>query len=478
MAETLSSSIRAYAQEAGFDDDVITNAVKQALRTAYKKQYGTDENADFITDDDGEIYLVSNKVVVDKVSDPIFEISLADAKNLNPDSEIGDELSVEEDPRTYSFQAVQAGKQRVTQCLREVQKDSLYAEYISKVGEIIIGYYHRENNGNIYVDLGKVEGVLPRRYRSPRDHFSHEENRIKALIKEVKKMRQSNSVQLILSRTDSDFVRRSLELEVPEIYNGTVEIKNIVREPGSRTKVTVASNKLDVDPVGACVGPHGSRIQVVITELDGEKIDVIPYSDDIKQYIKSALSPAEVKEVIILDEEKKTALAIVDESQLSLAIGKGGLNVRLANRLVDWNIEVKTEEQFKEMNEYQDIRRAAEGLFADVDETSDVAAAQEDVAETNTKIVEDEKELVLSEAALKVLEQNGITEFESVLDMSEKQLADMHGMTDELLTEILQAVNEYLNEAEYYECPECGHRITVDMTVCPNCGVGLSFEEE
>lgn len=471
---TLSSSIRMYAQEAGLDDDVIANVVKQALRTAYKKQYGTDENLDFLVDDDGEIYLVSNKIVVEHVDNAIFEIGLEDAKKLNPESEIGDELAVEEDARNYNFQAIQAGKQRVTQCLREVQKDSLYSEYISKVGEIIIGYYHRENNGNIFVDLGKVEGVLPKRLRSPRDHFSHEENRIKALVKEVKKISKSNSVQLILSRSDSDFVRRILELEVPEIYNGTVEIKNIVREAGNRTKVTVLTNKPDVDPVGACVGPRGARIQVVITELDGEKIDVIPYSDDPKEYIKAALSPAEVDEVIILDEEKRSALAIVDDSQLSLAIGKNGLNVRLANRLVDWNIEVKTEEQFKEMDSYKDIRRAAEGLFSD-----DELDTQDTEDKNSGEVVpEEDTSPFVSAEITNLLQENGITDFETVLDMSEQQLASLKGMNDSLLQELLAVVNEYMNEDEYYECPECGYNITTDMTVCPNCGVGLSFEEE
>ncbi len=469
MADTLSASIRKYAQECGFDEDVITNVIKQSLRTAYKKQYGTDENLDFETEDDGEIYMVSRKVVVEKEEDPVFEISLKKALAFDPESAIGDELRVIEDVQTYRFHAVQAGKQRVQQCLKEVQKDELYSEYNSKVGEIIIGYYRRENNGNIYVDLGKVEGVLPKKYRSPRDHYSHEENRIKALIKEVKKLKQSNTVQLVLSRSDSDFVRGILELEVPEIYNDAVEIKNIVREAGSRTKVAVSSNKIDVDPVGACIGPRGARIQTVITELDGEKIDVIPYSENPKDYIKAALSPAEVEDVIIMDESTHSALAIVEENQLSLAIGKQGLNVRLANRLVDWNIDVKTEEQFKEMDSYKEVRKAADDLFADADE---LETEYEETDDT------DSAELALSDEMLSVLRANGIEEPSDILDMTEQQLAALNGMTDSMLNEMLQIVSEYIDNEEYYECPECGHRITIDMTVCPNCGVGLSFEEE
>lgn len=461
-----------YAQESGFDEDVIANVIKQSLQTAYKKQYGTDENLSFETDDDGEIYIVSNKKVVEEVENSVFEISLERAQVLVPESEIGDILAVEEDIQSYRFHAIQAGKQRMQQSLREVQKDVLYSEYISKVGEIIIGYYRRENNGNIYVDLGKVEGVLPRKYRSPRDHFTHDANKIKALVKEVKKIRQSNTVQLVLSRGDSEFVKRIFELEVPEIYNGTVEIVNIVREAGSKTKVAVISNKIDVDPVGACVGPRGSRINVVITEIDGEKIDVIPYSENPREYIKAALSPATVEDVIILDETTRAAIAVVDESQLPLAIGRQGLNVRLANRLVDWNIEVKTEEQLKEMDSYKDLRRAADELFADSSELEDEV---DDIDEVENY----EYEISLSEEALGVLKANNIDDFNNVLDMSEQEIASLEGMNETLLQEILQATNQYFEEEyeEYYECPECGHTITIDMTACPNCGVGLSFEE-
>lgn len=458
-----------YAKECGFDEDVIASVIKQSLQTAYKKQYGTDENLSFETDEDGEIYIVSNKKVVEKVQNPVFEVSLEKAQVLVPESEIGDVLAVEEDIQNYRFHAVQAGKQRMQQALKEVQKDVLYSEYISKVGEIIIGYYRRENNGNIYVDLGKVEGVLPRKYRSPRDHFSHDANKIKALIKEVKKVRKSNTVQLILSRGDSDFVKRIFELEVPEIYNGTVEIVNIVREAGSKTKIAVAANKVDVDPVGACVGPRGSRINVVLTEIDNEKIDVIQYSENPKEYIRAALSPATIEDVIIVDEATRSALAIVDESQLSLAIGKQGLNVRLANRLVDWNIEVKTEEQLKEMDSYKDLRRAADELFAD---SSEVEASDESDESV-------ENGIALSEDALEVLKSNGIENLNDVLDMSEQQLMALEGMNETLLNEVLKATNQYFEEEydEVYECPECGHAITIDMTVCPNCGVGLSFEE-
>jgi len=292
-------------------------------------------------------------------------------------------------------------------------------------------------------------------------------------------------VQLILSRTDPDFVRRLMELEVPEIYDNIVELYKIVREPGYRTKVAVISHREDVDPVGACVGPKGTRIQTIITELEGEKIDVLEYSSDPAVFIANALSPAEVLDVVILDTEKRTALAVVAESQLSIAIGKQGLNVRLANRLADWSIDVKTEKQFQEMDIHAETRKAAEELFND-----DVALLTE---------VEG-----IDPDVLALLHENHIETVEQLLDTPREELCALPGMSEEkvnaletLISESFEIVDENQEpeqevqsknqpisasaedeEEEVYECPECGAPITIDMTVCPNCGVGLSFEYE
>jgi len=491
MSEGIIEAIQEFAQEKGIDDDFVLHIVEQALKASYKKQFGTDANAVF-NEETGKIY--SKKTITEQAKNPVFEISLEDAKNLATDCEIGDELLVEVDPKTFGINSVRVGMQRATQCIREMQKDSLYAEYSTKVGEIIIGYYHRERNGNIYVDLGKVEGLLPKKYQSPRDHFGRnaaagEESRIKALVREVKKHRQSNVVQLILSRTDAEFVRRILELEVPEIENGIVKIHNIVREPGYRTKISVSTDRDDIDPVGACVGAKGARIQAVIAELDDEKIDIIPYAENPGAYIKSALSPAEVMDVMILDAEKRLALAIVADSQLSLAIGKQGLNVRLANRLVDWNIDVKTEEQFKQMDIYTDARKAVENLFTD--EASDEDEEYEEISNVS--------ELPgITEDILTVLYNNEIEDIQDLINMEDDEIRKLEGLTaemaDTLLDIIANAVEvveddedetneeskpvEDENETEEFECPECGHKITIDMTKCPNCGVDLAFEYE
>jgi N utilization substance protein A len=367
------------------------------------------------------------------------------------------------------------------------------------VGEIIIGYYQRERNGTIFVDLGKMEGVFPKKYQSPREVF-HTGDRIKALITEVNKT--PSGLQVVLSRTHTDFVRAIFELEVPEVYDKTVEIHKIVREPGYRTKLAVYSNRDDVDPVGACVGLKGVRIQAVIKELEGEKIDILKYDPDPRRFIKNSLSPAEVRDVVILDEGKHQALAVVNDSQLSLAIGKQGLNVRLANRLVDWNIDVKTDAQFGDMDIAAESRRAVNELFGDSGEYEEEISRISELPGVDTAVV----------AAL----QEGNIEFiEDFLALGPEELGEFKGITPEQLDVLRKLIEEYVEiieedggeeeifaegeeagtaeagsageeapdagaaaDAEEYECPECGAKITVDMTSCPNCGIGLSFEYE
>ena len=241
---------------------------------------------------------------------------------------------------------------------RKIKTFILYNKYKNKVGQIIIGYHQRIHNGNIYVDLGKIEGVLPHYYQSPRETYEKNDC-IKALIVDLKKT--ASGIQLVLSRTDPKFVQSIVELEVPEVGDKTVTIYKVVREAGYRTKIAVYSNKSDVDPVGACIGLKGVRLQNVIRELEGEKIDVLKYDEDPHVFIKNALLPAEVKRVIIMDAEKKVAIAVVPDSQFSQAIGKKGLNVRLAKCLCDWQIDVKTEEQAKSLDLSEiDTRKAAE----------------------------------------------------------------------------------------------------------------------
>jgi len=489
LATDMSQAIRQLQQDRGISEELILKTIENTLLAAYKQRFGDADNAVVKFDEENmEVSIFAQKIIVeqDDVYDPVKEIEITEAKELNPEAEVGDEILVEVDPKQFDRGAVQSAKQTAHQSIREIQKDSLYSEYKDKVGEIIIGYYQRDRNGSIYVDLGKTEGVLPRKFQSPRESY-HVNDRIKALIAEVNK--EKTGLQIVLSRTHTEFVRAIFEIEVPEIYDKTVEIHKIVREPGFRTKLAVYSNREDVDPVGACVGLKGVRIQAVIKELEGEKIDILKYDPDPRRFIKNALSPAEVRDVIILDEGKHQALAVVSDSMLSLAIGKQGLNVRLANRLVDWNIDVKTESQFSQMDIAAESRRAVSELFGDSDSDVNEISHINELPGVDSRIVQ-------------VLLDNGIDLIEDFLAINQEELEakgltgqEIEGLrkliedveiieeeTEEIYEEEVEKpveeTSEETAEPEEYECPECGAKITVDMTTCPSCGIGLSFEYE
>ena len=500
MASGLGDAIRQLVHDRGISEELVEKTVEELLIAAYKRKYGTSENAVVrFSDDFDEVYIFARKNIVEEVVDPVEEISLEEALNYNEECEIGDELLIEINPREFDRVAVQSAKQKAKQTLREIQKDTLYSEFADKVGEMIIGYYQRERNGNIYVDLGKTEGILPKRFQSPREIY-RPNDRIKAMIYEVNK--SPTGLQIVLTRTHTEFVKRIFELEVPEIYDKTVEIFKIVREPGYRTKIAAYSNREDVDPVGACVGMKGVRIQSIVRELEGEKIDILKYETDPRDFIRNALSPAEVDSVVVFDEAKRQALAVVDESQLSLAIGKQGLNVRLANRLVDWNIDVKTPEQFAEMDIAVESKRAVSALFGDIEEVEAEITRIAELPDIPPRIVE-------------LLSQNGIELIEALIATSDEDLEKLEGITagdigtiQSIISESIEVIEEEESaaaevelegedevsdeetgdaeepdepeepEEDTYECPECGSEITIDMTACPNCGVGLSFEFE
>jgi N utilization substance protein A len=514
MATDVKEAILQLAQERNISEELAIKIVEDTLLAAYKKKFGSDENAVVRFDDTHDrVSIFARKQIVDGVYSPAFEIELEEARILDPESEEGDEILIELDPKDFGRLAIANAKQTATKSIRDIRKDSLYAEYKDKEGEIIIGYYQRERNGAIYVDLGKIEGVLPKKYQSPREIY-HVNDRIKALIYKVEKTETGLSV--VLSRTHTDFVRAIFELEVPEVYDKTVEIHKIVREPGYRSKLAVYSARDDIDPVGACVGLKGVRIQAIIRELEGEKIDVLKYDPDPQNFIKNALSPAEVREVIILDETKHKALAIVSESQLSLAIGKQGLNVRLANRLVDWDIDVKTYAQFEEMDITSEPRAAASRLFGDEE--------YEDEISTITELpgVDEATAALLAQSGIEYIEDfiNADDErLDAIEGLSREQVDALRGLIDELVEVKLDdseeaaegvesdeaalgedaaeqfenaatpdtapegeasagIVEEEVDDEDDLVCPECGAKITTDMTSCPNCGIGLSFEYE
>ena len=483
MATDMSDAIRQLIQDKGISEELILKTIENTLLAAYKRRFGNADNAIVRFNDDNRIVSIyAQKKIVDGVYDPVAEIDLEEARELNPEAELGDDLLIEVDPKEFDRIAVQSAKQTAHQTIREIQKDTLYSEFKDKVGEIIIGYYQRERNGTIYVDLGKVEGILPKKFQSPRELY-HVNDRIRALITEVNKT--PAGLQVVLSRTHTDFVRAIFELEVPEIYDKTVEIHKIVREAGYRTKLAVYSNRDDVDPVGACVGLKGVRIQNIIRELEGEKVDILKYDPDPRRFIKNALSPAEVRDVIILDDGKHQALAVVTDSQLSLAIGKQGLNVRLANRLVDWNIDVKTDAQFEEMDIASESRRAVSELFGDSEEISKISELPgiareiaEGLSENNIEFIEDFLALNEEEiAGLKGITTSQINELRKLIEEFVEIVEDDETEETEAEETVIEE-NPAEEESEEYECPECGSKITVNMTNCPNCGIGLSFEYE
>lgn len=492
----MAEAIRQLIQEKGYSEDSVRQTIERALKAAYKRTFGTDENAIVkFADDMSDVSIYSRKVLVDGVYDPVREYELEDArKKEGADLHEGDEVDILVDPKSFDLSAVSTGKQTVHQGLNETFKTSLMNEYKDKIGEIIIGYYQRERNGNIYVDLGnagKIEGVLPVKYQSKLEYYE-KNDRIKALIVDVKPT--SSGIQLVLSRSDTKLVSSILEKEVPEIADGTVEIMKIVRDAGYRTKVAVYSKREEVDAVGACVGLKGVRIQNVIRELLNEKIDVLPWDPDPAVFIKNALSPAQVNRVIIMDADKRQALAIVDESQFSLAIGRQGQNVRLANRLCDWNIDVKTVEQAADidLSSFSTVQNA-HALFNDEEE--------EDSILTISDLPGIDKEIA------QLLKNNGIDSIEDFVEAYDNGSIEIEGVSKEALDKVNDLVNENVeiveedsaeetessenaaekegqegnsedgDEDEYF-CPECGHKITLDMTHCPNCGVEFEFTED
>lgn len=351
MITELSRVIDSVVKDKGVEKDEIISAVENAVLSAAEKLYKMrNKNKELevqYNEAEGEVELFEFKEVVDSITDPDLEIVLEEAKELDPDAELGDMIGVKISPE-FTRIAIQNAKQKILQKIKEAEGKVIYDEFIDRKGDLVGGIVRRMERRNVIVDLGRTEAVLPYEEQVPREYYKDKE-RIRAILLDIKESKRGP--QIILSRAHVDFVRRLFESEVPEITDQVVTIKSIARDPGSRTKIAVASNDADVDPVGACVGMRGARVQNIIQELRGEKIDIVPWSPDTARYICNALAPAKVNKVII-DENNKSMEVVVDDDQLSLAIGRRGQNVRLASQLTNWNIDIKTETQVrKEQNE-------------------------------------------------------------------------------------------------------------------------------
>ena len=346
MNQEFIGALKEIVKDKGISEDLLFTTIEDALVAAYKKNYAgptsSAQNVKVTIDrETGEIHVYSQKVVVEEVFDNVTEIGLEEAQEIKPTYDLDDVVDFEVTPKNFGRVAAQLAKGVVTQRIREAERSIIYGEYKEKEYDIITGTVLREDKGNVFVNIGKLETAIGPNEQIPREKYKFNE-KIKLYVVEVKNT--SKGAQIIVSRTHPGLVKRLFELEVPEIYEGVVEIKSISREAGSRSKIAVVSHDENVDPMGACVGPKGARVQNIVNELKGEKIDIIKWGKNPEEFIENSLSPAKVLSVTV-DEDKKSAKVIVDDSQLSLAIGKEGQNVRLAAKLTNWKIDIKSKSQ-------------------------------------------------------------------------------------------------------------------------------------
>jgi N utilization substance protein A len=407
----------AVAREKAIDRSIVITAMEDAIAKAARSRYGaeTDVHAD-INSKTGDLRLSRHMLVVDNVENPANQISLEGARRHNPAAQLGDTIADALPPLEYGRIAAQSAKQVIVQKVREAERDRQYQEYKDRIGDIVNGLVKRVEYGNVVVDLGRGEAIVRRDEMLPREVFRNGD-RIRAYIYDVR--REARGPQIFLSRTHPQFMAKLFAQEVPEIYDGIVEVKAVARDPGSRAKIAVISRDSSVDPVGACVGMRGSRVQAVVNELQGEKIDIIPWSPDIATFVVNALAPAEVAKVV-LDEDRERIEVVVPDQQLSLAIGRRGQNVRLASQLTGWDIDILTEQEESE-------RRQAE-------------------FENRTRIFMDA--LNVDEVVGQLLASEGFTSVEELAMVDEKEIASIEGFDSDTAQELQNRAREYLARIE------------------------------
>ncbi|WML52032.1 transcription termination factor NusA [Neobacillus sp. PS3-12] len=346
MSSELLDALNVLEKEKGISRDVLMDAIEAALISAYRRNFNQAQNVRIdLNLEKGSMRVFARKEVVDQVFDPRLEISIEDAKQINPNYQVEDVVEMEVTPKNFGRIAAQTAKQVVTQRVREAERGIIYSEFIDREEDIMTGIVQRLDSKFIYVSLGKIEALLPVNEQMPNERYKPHD-RIKVFITKVEKT--TKGPQIFVSRTHPGLLKRLFEIEVPEIYDGTVEIKSVSREAGDRSKISVHSDNPEVDPVGACVGPKGSRVQAVVNELKGEKIDIVKWSDDPVVFVANSLSPSKVLDVNVNENDKATTV-VVPDYQLSLAIGKRGQNARLAAKLTGWKIDIKSETDAREL---------------------------------------------------------------------------------------------------------------------------------
>src|ERR1700740_370295 len=421
MANLLYQQIEMLSREKHIEPEVVVSAIEDAMVVAARKFYKTEEDlrAKF-NQETGQVDVFSVYTVVEEVTDPKKEVSLAEAKKKNPSAEVGTEIVAQKRTAVLGRIAAQTAKQVILQKVREAERDTIYNEYHTRVGELVTVIVKRAEGPDLVVDMGRTEARLPKREQSKLETYNIGE-RLRVVIKAVD--RAAKGPQGVVSRADPALVQRLFEMEVPEIYDGTVQIRHAAREAGERTKIAVESRDKDVDPVGACVGMKGMRVQSIIRELRGEKIDIIPYSEETVAFAQKALSPAKVTRVQIVDPEEKRLEVIVEDTQLSLAIGKKGQNVRLASKLIGWNIDIKSEEEKRREIEAQMAALTAPGT------------PLTQLAGVGPKTIEK-------------LEAHGVTSIEKLADMTPEQLVEIPGIGEKMVEKIHQSVALYFEDLE------------------------------
>ena len=424
MSNLLFQTIDQISREKGIDPQIVVHAIEDAIVVASRKHFKSDEELrGRINSDTGEIDVYAVRKVVDSVTNPVREISLDEARSVKPDAQLEEEIEFKKPTVGLGRISAQMAKQVIFQKVREAERESVYAEYHKHVGEVVNCVVKRFENGDIIVELGKTEGKLPRREQSKLENFSVSD-RIRVIIIKVEKT--SKGPQVIVSRTDPTLVQHLFQTEVPEIYDGTVQIKSIAREAGERTKIAVSSREKDVDPVGACVGMKGTRVQSIIRELRGEKIDIIQWSDDIVTFATNSISPAKISRVSIVESTEKIMEMVVEDSQLSLAIGKKGQNVRLASKLIGWRIDIKSEEE----------KRA------------EVESQMEQLQVAPTPL---ENMPGLTPALVQKLSAGGIATVEQLADLSPEDLQNIPGIGEKTIERISDALSEYYTQSPSYQ---------------------------
>ncbi|MBZ5501660.1 MAG: transcription termination factor NusA [Acidobacteriia bacterium] len=421
MASLLYQTIEQISREKHIEPEIIVAAIEDAMVVAARKYYRTEEDLrSKFNPETGHVDVYSVHTVVEEVSDPLREISLSEARKQNPAIEVGGEIIEARPTEVLGRIAAQTAKQVILQKVREAERDTIYNEFHTRVGELVNGIVKRMEGPDIIVDMGRTEARLPKREQSRLETYNVGD-RLRVTIRAVE--RAAKGPQVVVSRADPALVQRLFEMEVPEIYDATVQIRAVAREAGERTKIAVESRDKDVDPVGACVGMKGMRVQSIIRELRGEKIDIIPYNEDTVTFAQKALSPAKVTRVQIVDPETRSLEVIVEDTQLSLAIGKKGQNVRLASKLIGWNIDIKSEEEKRREIEAQMAALTAPGTALSV------------LQGVGPKTIEK-------------LEAAGVTSVEKLADMTPEQLIEIPGIGEKMVEKIHQAVAAYFEALE------------------------------